>query len=91
MIEREREGADVRVVFGMSHEHQRWDRDDHVEFRCENLAGIYEAANRLSAERNLDEHRAMEMLCSNRDVAVEYKSPSADYGECLFATMLKVG
>jgi hypothetical protein len=26
-------------VFGLEHEHQRWNRDQHVYFNCEGLAG----------------------------------------------------
>lgn len=69
------------VVLGMSHEHQRWDRDDHIGFRCDSLVGIIDALNNLMADRpGLLESDALVLLCSDRDLAVEYGSPSSEYG-----------
>ncbi|KAL6703626.1 hypothetical protein ACN47E_009486 [Coniothyrium glycines] len=66
-------------VFGMVHEHQRWDRDDHVEFRCDNLLGIMDAVDLLQTDAFVDEHTALDMLCSDYELALKYHSPSADY------------
>ncbi|KAL1610470.1 hypothetical protein SLS60_002138 [Paraconiothyrium brasiliense] len=69
-------------VLGMSHEHQRWDRDDHILFRCDSLVGIFDAVDGLQADRpGLSEQDALDLLCTDRELAIEYGSPSSEYGK----------
>jgi hypothetical protein len=65
-------------VLGMVHEHQRWDRDDYIEFRCHNLRDMEKPVEELQ-KTGLTEGQAWEILCTNLDTAVQYNAPSAGY------------
>jgi hypothetical protein len=74
-------------VIGLVHEHQRWDRDDHIEFRCHNLMGIFDAVKQLRADRpGLSDEACLDLLCSDTKVAEEYGAPSLDYSAYLPTT-----
>jgi hypothetical protein len=68
------------VVLGMAHEHQRWDRDDHVEFRCANLVGMTDVyIPRVRAAERMDYATAYAALCADMHTAEKYFAPSAEY------------
>ena len=56
----------------MVHEHQRWDRDDYVEFRCRNIDGN-------KKDKKVTEDEAWDKLCTDEAEAYEYNAPSMDY------------
>jgi hypothetical protein len=56
-------------VLGMLHEHCRWDRDDHVLFRCDKLLGYQDALITASLAGHPD---AAERLCTNQAFANEF-------------------
>jgi hypothetical protein len=53
----------------MLHEHCRWDRDDHVLFRCDKLLGYQDALIAASLAGHSD---AAERLCANQAFANEF-------------------
>ncbi|KAF9730577.1 hypothetical protein PMIN01_11446 [Paraphaeosphaeria minitans] len=65
-------------VLGMVHEHQRWDRDDHVEFRCRNLRGMREAVAEFR-QTGLEYDQAWRILCTDFGAALHYTAPSRSY------------
>ncbi|KAF1972578.1 hypothetical protein BU23DRAFT_569092 [Bimuria novae-zelandiae CBS 107.79] len=70
----------VMVVFRMAHKFQRWDRDEYVEFRCdERLDGLEEAANSLAEARKIEYPEALVILCEDYKVVEQFNSPSASY------------
>ena len=64
---------------GMIHEHQRWDRDDYLEFRCNNLWGINDSISKVTAHEGITSQEAAELLCNNAHKAREYDAPSVPY------------
>lgn len=64
---------------GMAHEHQRWDRDDHVEFRCDNLVGMWDIINKARIAENMSPAQAHRALCEDLAMAERYHAPSRDY------------
>ncbi|KAF2444577.1 hypothetical protein P171DRAFT_494954 [Karstenula rhodostoma CBS 690.94] len=66
-------------VLGMAHEHQRWDRDDHVEFRCANLVGMTDIINRFRVAEKKDYAAASKALCEDQLTAEKWFAPSAEY------------
>ncbi|KAJ4344621.1 uncharacterized protein N0V89_012365 [Didymosphaeria variabile] len=67
-------------VLGMAHEHQRWDRDDYVYFRCENVKGMKERveyAHRLNGVPNgIPIGEVWEFLCEKYAQATFWEAPS---------------
>ncbi|KAL1595700.1 hypothetical protein SLS60_009389 [Paraconiothyrium brasiliense] len=65
---------------GMAHEHQRWDRDDYVYFRCENVKGMKERveyAHKLHGIPNgITTEEVWEFLCENYAQATFWEAPS---------------
>ncbi|KAJ4345254.1 uncharacterized protein N0V89_011384 [Didymosphaeria variabile] len=64
---------------GMIHEHQRWDRDDHVEFRCDNLVGMWDKINTAHVAEKISPAQAHRALCEDLAMAHKYHAPSQDY------------
>ncbi|KAF2746964.1 hypothetical protein M011DRAFT_72460 [Sporormia fimetaria CBS 119925] len=65
---------EIGHLFGLTHEHQRPDRDHYVKFMCHNLVG-YEAVKREvenNPKRNGD---TIEKICEDCSVAWLYDSP----------------
>jgi hypothetical protein len=56
-------------VFGLVHEHQRHDRDDHVIYACQNVYGFDEALERCVAAAD---GCTVESLCNDADVALRH-------------------
>lgn len=67
------------AVLGMTHEQNRWDRDDHVEFRCLNIAGIDEIIAHLRVAEKMDFETARKAICEDWKKAIQYGSPSASF------------
>lgn len=63
----------------MVHEHQRWDRDTYLEFRCKNLAGMQGIVKKYMKDKQVSEDAAWEALCTDDNEAYEYDAPSIDY------------
>lgn len=63
----------------MAHEHQRWDRDDSLEFRCINIAGMSETIERYRVAENADYETALKALCKDPATATNWSAPSLDF------------
>lgn len=63
----------------MGHEHQRWDRDDYVQFNCKNVNGIKDAVQRVKDEGSLPEDQIWDMLCNHAEHVVQWKAPTIDW------------
>lgn len=66
----------------MVHEHQRWDRDDHIEYRCHNLYHIdamWASVDQLAMDRHTTHEVALNILCEDMDIAREFGALSAEY------------
>jgi hypothetical protein len=64
----------------MAHEHQRWDRDDHVVFRCHNLVGMTDVyIPHVRVAEKMDYATAYKALCEDMKTAEKYFAPSAEY------------
>ncbi|OAG11197.1 uncharacterized protein CC84DRAFT_1210870 [Paraphaeosphaeria sporulosa] len=70
---------EVGHAVGMAHEHQRWDRDDHVEFRCANLVGMSDIINHYRVAAKVDYATASKALCEDQLTAEKWFAPSAEY------------
>ena len=68
------------VVLGMVHEHQRWDRDDYVDFRCKNLIGMDEAVKRALESGGTEDERWKE-LCTVYTSALNFGALSHAFME----------
>lgn len=56
-------------IFGLNHEHERYNRDQHVHYNCRNVLGFAEAWGRCLAEN----HACTEdMLCDDRVLAIRH-------------------
>lgn len=64
---------------GLVHEHQRWDRDDHVEFRCKNIIGMIDIINDMVKKEKVSFDEATKALCENEAKAEQYGAPSVPY------------
>ena len=70
------------TVFGLSHEHQRWDRDEHIQFRCDKrLFGMEDAIWRAAAARGLTYEEARQLLCEDKWAATEFGAPTTGYSK----------
>jgi len=56
------------------HEHSRGDRDNHVQFNCQNLIGFAEALKKATADGFTEDE-----LCNNFNVANNYKFDATQY------------
>ena len=65
------------IVMGLTHEHNRWDRDYYLEFRCLNLKGIDEIINRVRRDKKCDFETARKLICEDYKTAREYDAYSA--------------
>lgn len=63
----------------MAHEHQRWDRDDHVEFRCSNIADFSNAINRVRVGEKMNHAQASKALCEDQEIADKYAFASGEF------------
>lgn len=64
-------------VFGLWHEHQRYDRDYYLHFECKNLAG-YEETKRAVEQRG--EH-TMEQVCKSGYLSYRYDFGAAEWSK----------
>ncbi|KAF1974428.1 hypothetical protein BU23DRAFT_553483 [Bimuria novae-zelandiae CBS 107.79] len=63
----------------MIHEHQRWDRDDHIEFRCTNLDDMVDIIGHMKVKEGVSWDKAAKALCEDYAKAKEYHARSVDY------------
>ncbi|KAF2629311.1 hypothetical protein BU25DRAFT_420177 [Macroventuria anomochaeta] len=72
--------ANIGVVFGMAHEAQRYDRDNHVFYQCHNLKGYNDArAKTMADDSHLTEAEAHRKLCEEEAFARRYNLDSTKY------------
>lgn len=67
----------------MAHEHQRWDRDEYVQFKCENVRGMKEIVDKayeLNGRPNgITKEEVWEFLCEDFGQAEFWSAPSKAY------------
>ncbi|KAL5450418.1 hypothetical protein PMIN06_006555 [Paraphaeosphaeria minitans] len=60
---------EIGHILGMTHEHQRWDRDEYVHFLCENIRGMKEVAdsawNMYGRTNGISREDVLELLCED--------------------------
>lgn len=65
----------------MGHEHQRWDRDDYIQFNCKNFYGIQEVFDtaRHGLAPGISDDEIWDFLCNDAKKARDFDAPSLDW------------
>ena len=70
--------SQIGHTLGMLHEQCRWDRDEYLEYRCQNLVG-YEAAIAAAEAEGIPRNKAENYLCNNKAFADHFNFAGSQY------------